>query len=139
MRVKQSTVTPVVPFVHKHATLVTGDERGTAIGNATVIVGADGLIEYAGLRSQVPEAVRRHSDVAEYRTPDGSGQYLMPGLINAHTHLFSDGRPLPEYLLKESTDAFVSQFLHNPNSLRGWSALIPTLSAAVPSSDCPSR
>lgn len=45
---------------------------------------------------------------------DGRGKYLLPGLINAHVHLFSDGKPLPELLTGPTFQHVVSAVLHSP-------------------------
>jgi len=39
---------------------------------------------------------------------------VLPGLINAHAHLFSDGKPLPSILTSESAEKVVSAFFHSP-------------------------
>ena len=38
----------------------------------------------------------------------------MPGLINAHAHLFADGKPLPAYLTSEGAEKAVAVFMHSP-------------------------
>ena len=74
---------PIVePFALAHATIVTGDKAGTILRNMTIVVGADGRIE------QVAPSIET-SIPAEYHYLDGTGKIVMPGLINAHTHLFS--------------------------------------------------
>ena len=79
---------PIVePFALAHATIVTGDKAGTILRNMTIVVGADGRIE------QVAPSIET-SIPAEYHYLDGTGKIVMPGLINAHTHLFSQGKPL---------------------------------------------
>ena len=103
-----NSAAPVEPFALEHVTLVTGDEQGTTSQDTTVVVGADGLIAYVGPTSgadNIPQS---------YRLVNGTGQYLMPGLINAHAHMFSDGRPLSALLLQERTEQLVSGLLHSP-------------------------
>ena len=79
---------PIVePFALAHATIVTGDKAGTILRNMTIVVGAAGRIE------QVAPSIET-SIPAEYHYLDGTGKIVMPGLINAHTHLFSQGKPL---------------------------------------------
>ncbi len=51
---------------------------------------------------------------AGYRTISGAGKFVIPGLINAHSHLFSDGKPLAKIFLHSATQRVVTRFL------RGW-------------------
>ena len=60
--------------------LFTGREN-TALRNGTLVVGDDGLIAYAGPAAQAP-APRPHDKAVDY-----SGLFVMPGLIDVHTHL----------------------------------------------------
>jgi len=90
-----------------HATIVTGDAHGTVLPDRTVTVGADGLI-----RSVEPSAGERPAWGA--RVVDLTGKYLVPGLINAHAHLFSDGKPLPVALTSKSAERAVTTFFHSP-------------------------
>ncbi|AYG02320.1 metal-dependent hydrolase family protein [Gryllotalpicola protaetiae] len=95
------------PFALTHATIVTGDETGTVLLDQTVSVGADGRIETVGPSAETTVATGR-------RQIDLTGKYLLPGLINAHAHLFADGKPLPAVLAKESLEGAVSVFFHSP-------------------------
>lgn len=83
------------PFSITDVTIVTGDAAGTVVPGQTVSVGADGRIASVGpaASAELP---------AGQRTIDGTGKFLTPGLINAHAHLFSDGRPVPKIFLNES-------------------------------------
>lgn len=95
------------PFILRNATIVTGDADGTVLPGQTVVVGPSGQIEQVG-----PAA-----DTAAppgYRAIDARGRFVVPGLVNAHAHLFSDGRPLPPILLKESAQGVVSVVAHSP-------------------------
>ena len=84
------------PFALAGVTVVTGDADGTVLPGRTVVVGAKGKIEQVG-----PTA---HTIVPPgYRLMDLTGHFVVPGLINAHAHLFSNGKPLPPILLNEST------------------------------------
>ena len=96
----------VRPLALTDATLITGDRAGTVRPNVTVLVGASGLIERVGSTDEV-EAPSTH------RRINASGKYLMPGLINAHAHLFSDGKPLPPVLLNERAEKAVTFFFHS--------------------------
>jgi imidazolonepropionase-like amidohydrolase len=100
---------PIVPnpFALTDVTLVTGDAEGTVTPGRTVVVGPDGTIEQVGPAANtiVP---------SDYRRIDLTGYFVLPGLINAHAHLFSDGRPVPPILLKESTAAIVTKLARSP-------------------------
>ncbi|MFE9560066.1 amidohydrolase family protein [Streptomyces sp. NPDC006487] len=94
-------------FALTDATIVTGDTEGTVLPDRTIVVGADGGIEQVGPTATTPVP-------GGYRAIDTAGHFVVPGLINAHAHLFSDGRPLPAILLNESTQGLVSLFSHSP-------------------------
>lgn len=99
---------PIVePFALAHATIVTGDKAGTILRNMTIVVGADGRIE------QVAPSIET-SIPAEYHYLDGTGKIVMPGLINAHTHLFSQGKPLNPKLATPKGQRMVATFAHSP-------------------------
>lgn len=97
----------VPPFALTHATVVTGGEADTTLADTTVVVDTTGSIEAVGPSAEV-------NVPAAYRRIDVSGMYVVPGLINAHAHLFSDGKPLPAILTSETMEGVVSTFLHTP-------------------------
>jgi imidazolonepropionase-like amidohydrolase len=94
------------PFTLAHAAIVTGDAAGTVLTDHTVTVGADGSIESVRPAQAAPPSGAR--------TLDLTGKYLVPGLINAHAHLFSDGKPLPTALTKPALESAVTAFFHSP-------------------------
>lgn len=94
-------------FALTDVTVVTGDAQGTTLPGHTVVVGAAGLIEAVGPAAQTPVP-------AGYRRIDGTGAFVAPGLINAHAHLFSDGKPLPAVLTNERMESAVAAFFHSP-------------------------
>ncbi|QPZ38481.1 metal-dependent hydrolase family protein [Paramicrobacterium chengjingii] len=94
-------------FALTHVTVVTGDSDGTVMPDHTVLVAGDGTIERVGPTDGV--------DVPPgYRVIGGAGKFVMPGLINAHAHLFSDGKPLPPILLNDAAEKAVSVFMRSP-------------------------
>ena len=91
------------PFALTDATIVTGDIDGTTLPDHTVVVGRTGEVERVGPTGDTPVP-------GGYRRRDATGRFIVPGLINAHAHLFSNGLPLPPFLVKESTAAIVAAF-----------------------------
>lgn len=71
-----------IAFVHVKVIPMTGE--GRALSNQTVIV-RDGIITEIGAtdKTKVPKDALR---------VDGRGKFLMPGLVDMHTHLFSDDK-----------------------------------------------
>lgn len=64
------------------ATIINGDKNVPILENGTVLVGPDGNIEAVGTDIKLNPSVE---------IVNVSGKYIMPGLINAHVHLFSNG------------------------------------------------
>lgn len=95
------------PFAVTNATAVTGDADGAVLPATTVVVDAAGVIEQVGPSAEVPVP-------AGYRRIDAAGEYVMPGLINAHAHLFADGKPLPAILTDQALEGMVSFAYHSP-------------------------
>jgi imidazolonepropionase-like amidohydrolase len=96
----------VEQFALTHVTVVTGDASGTLHPDQTILVGEDGRIERVAPSDDCPVP-------AGYRSLDQTGRYVIPGLINAHAHLFADGRPMPPILLNESVEAIVAKVGHS--------------------------
>lgn len=94
------------PCALVNGTVVTGDSVGTLLPGRTILVDGDGRIESIGnaADTNVP---------GNYSQIDASNAFITPGLINAHTHLFADGRPLPPILLSERAEILVSAFMHS--------------------------
>ncbi|MDN6769100.1 MAG: amidohydrolase family protein, partial [Bifidobacterium mongoliense] len=77
----------IEPFAIDHATIGTGDVDGTTLSDMSVVVNETGRIETIAPSDTI-------GIPAHYHRIDATGKYVAPGLINAHVHLFSDGRPL---------------------------------------------
>jgi imidazolonepropionase-like amidohydrolase len=94
-------------FALINANVVTGDPDGTVLPQTTVVVDAAGMITEVGPASDVPvpDSCRR---------VDLTGQFVAPGLINAHAHLFADGKPLPPILTNEKAESIVNFAFHSP-------------------------
>ncbi|NUU60425.1 metal-dependent hydrolase family protein [Paenibacillus agri] len=73
-------------YAFKSCNVIYGDAGRSIDRNMTILIHEKGLIEKIGKASDVviPE---------DYETIDLAGEYVMPGLINAHVHLFADGKP----------------------------------------------
>lgn len=63
----------------KNIGIITADEKCPFIDNGSVCI-KDGIIEFAGTTSEVPEDFHADKVIA------GKNRLVMPGLINAHTH-----------------------------------------------------
>lgn len=94
------------PFALTNTSVVTGDADGTVLSGMTVIVDAAGVIERVAPSAEAPVP-------AGYRRIDAAGEYVLPGLINAHAHLFADGKPLPSVFTNESLVGPVSFAFHS--------------------------
>lgn len=78
-------------MLEDHTVLVNGDGRIAAVGPS------------AGL--EVPTEVSRI---------DCTGRYIIPGLINAHAHLFSDGKPLGAIYLHPRMKGITTKIMRSP-------------------------
>lgn len=94
----------MTPFALQHVSLVKCDGSSTVIPNTTLLINSQGKIEAAGAETAIPPG---------YLVIDGTGRFVVPGLINAHAHLFADGRPMPSYLTSESAESIVAGVLHS--------------------------
>jgi imidazolonepropionase-like amidohydrolase len=102
----RSSIVPE-PFALSDVTIVAGDPDGTVLPGRTVVVGANGKIQQVGPSADTVAPVG-------YKILDSTGRFVVPGLINAHAHLFSNGLPLPKILLKESTAGIVAKLGRGP-------------------------
>ncbi|MGF9698540.1 amidohydrolase family protein [Paenibacillus sp. MABNR03] len=66
--------------------IINGDQQRNMEKNMTLLVNEQGQIQAIGKSSEL--TIPNH-----YEVIDLSGKYVMPGLINAHVHLFADGKP----------------------------------------------
>ncbi|MFK0523801.1 amidohydrolase family protein [Paenibacillus illinoisensis] len=73
-------------YALKNCHLIHGDLNRNLEKNMTILVNEQGLIQGIGKSSEL--VIPSH-----YGVIDLSGKYVMPGLINAHVHLFTDGKP----------------------------------------------
>ena len=107
MTMKSGISKIIEPFALAHVRLIVGDAKGTVLPDMTVLVGAHGRIERVSpsFNPPVPD---------EYHYLDGTGKYAMPGLINAHTHLFSQGRPLNPKMATPKGQRIIAAMVHSP-------------------------
>ncbi|WP_264454159.1 metal-dependent hydrolase family protein [Paenibacillus polymyxa] len=73
-------------YALKNCNVIYGDAKKDVEKMMTILIHEDGLIQEIGKASDL-------SIPSHYQTIDVSGKYVMPGLINAHVHLFADGKP----------------------------------------------
>lgn len=102
-----TTTQPRESFALTHASVIIGDAAGTTLPDTTIVVSSDGRIEQISPSTQttIPES---------YRVLDATGKTVMPGLINAHVHLFSDGRPLNPKLATPRGQRITAAIMHSP-------------------------
>lgn len=102
-----TTIQPRESFAITHASVIIGDAAGTTLPDTTIVVSSDGRIEQISPSKQttIPEG---------YRVLDATGKTVMPGLINAHVHLFSDGRPLNPKLATPRGQRITAAIMHSP-------------------------
>ncbi|QQZ63270.1 amidohydrolase family protein [Paenibacillus sonchi] len=99
-------------YAFKNCNVIYGDaERGVA-AHMTILI-RDGLIQEIGKASET--AIPSH-----YQVIDVEGKYVMPGLINAHVHLFADGKP---FTLSASEGLLDFAFRHMLDTRLGRSVL----------------
>lgn len=84
--------------------VVTGDREGTILTDHAIIIDGTTIIDVVN-SDQVPEGIR---------TTDLTGRYVLPGLINAHAHLFSDGKPLPSNSIPPIVKRLRDAIIHGP-------------------------
>jgi imidazolonepropionase-like amidohydrolase len=96
-----------------NATIITGHRDSTPISNGVLLVDGDGFINSVGTSAEVPVP-------NGYKIIDLNGQYIMPGLINAHGHLMLIGRDpeadaeMPAILTLPSwTEALLENFINS--------------------------
>ncbi|MDN5914135.1 MAG: amidohydrolase family protein [Pseudonocardia sp.] len=94
-------------FALTGATIVVGDADGTTLPGSTVLVGSTGDIEAVGPAADTAVP-------AGYQRIDATGRFVVPGLINAHAHLFSNGLPLPPLLVNEKLSGVVATVGRSP-------------------------
>ena len=67
--------------------IINSDPNGAIMEDMTILVNEKGIIREIG-------RVGSTSVPANYQRLEANGKYVMPGLINAHSHLFGSGKPI---------------------------------------------
>ena len=73
-------------------------DKERVLENQTVLV-RDGIIVEIGRSVKIPKDATR---------VDGSGKYLIPGLVDMHTHLLSDGDDYPDSIAEDELKVMVA-------------------------------
>ncbi|MEK8211301.1 metal-dependent hydrolase family protein [Paenibacillus sp. FSL L8-0463] len=100
-------------YAFKDCNVIYGDAGRGVATHMTILIHENGLIQEIGKASDV--VIPSH-----YQTIDCSGKYVMPGLINAHVHLFADGKP---FTLSASEELLNFAFQHLLDTRLGRSVL----------------
>ena len=104
-----------VPFAIHHANIIRtrkgidglGMKEGSVDNDMTVVISEDGTIEAVFPSS---DTARMKKIPAGYRSIDAQGRYIMPGLINAHVHVFGSGRRLSSNMGDKSPQKTLKHF-----------------------------
>ncbi|HEY8561130.1 MAG TPA: amidohydrolase family protein [Pyrinomonadaceae bacterium] len=73
-------------------------DKERVLRNQTVLV-KNGVIAEIGAKAKIPK---------DARVIDGKGKYLIPGLIDMHTHLLSDGDDYPDSIAEDELKVMVA-------------------------------
>lgn len=94
----------VARYALTHVNVVTGDREGTILADQAVIIDGTTIVDVINA-DQLP---------SEIQETDLSGHFLMPGLISARAHFFSDGKPLSSGSTHPVVERVVSGFIKGP-------------------------
>jgi imidazolonepropionase-like amidohydrolase len=73
-------------------------DKERTLQNQTVLI-KNGVIEKIGARVKIPK---------DAQIIDGTGKYLIPGLVDMHTHLLSDGDDYPDSIAEDELKVMVA-------------------------------
>ncbi len=95
-------------YVLKNANIIDGTNKNEIHENMSVV------IENGKIKSIQSSDINVIDEAKpDYRVIDLKGQYLLPGLINLHAHLFGTGKP-SKILGGGSAQKFLMKFIHTP-------------------------
>lgn len=100
-------------YAFTNGNVIHGDQHQGLAKNMTIMINEHGRIQQIGKEHDM--AIPGH-----YETIDLAGKYVMPGLINAHVHLFADGKP---FTLSASEGMLQFAYNHILNTKFGKSVL----------------
>src|SRR5215207_380792 len=73
-------------------------DKERILQNQTVLI-KDGVIVEIGSKVKVPK---------DTQVIDGKGKYLIPGLVDMHTHLLSDGDDFPDSIAEDELKVMIA-------------------------------
>lgn len=75
-----------VRYGFKNCNIIDGNQGTGVRHNMTILIDGEKITKIGSSEEiKIPDG---------YETADGQGKYIMPGLINAHVHLFGSGKPM---------------------------------------------
>ncbi|MCP4755646.1 MAG: amidohydrolase family protein [Proteobacteria bacterium] len=91
--------------------IIDGKADSEVVSNGVILI--KNVIE----KDEIPGIITAVGTAGEIDIPSGykevdlNGKYVLPGLINAHCHLFSDGKPMKMVKMSDSTKERISELL----------------------------
>ncbi len=109
LKYRKKKVTADLALTNCH--IIDGNAKSDVISNGIILI--KNLVEESGTAGLIT-AVGKADDIGippGYREVDLGGKYVLPGLINAHCHLFADGKPMRIMKMSESAKERISELL----------------------------
>ncbi len=94
--------------------IIDGNKDSKIISNGVILI--KNLVE-SGLTPGLIEKIGTQTDIiipSDYKKIDLKGSFILPGLINAHCHLFGNGKPMKIMNLSDSVMKMLMKILATP-------------------------